>query len=81
VKILLLLIGFSSLFISCSLSNNSGYWVEEDIVVKDTIFVEQFHEHICDSNGCVCLYIEPWIIPYVDTLHVEYWVPKNSSKQ
>jgi hypothetical protein len=66
------LIGFLFLLTSCS----NGYWVQEDLVIRGSITIPEFHHHRCDSLECKCFYVEEVTFDFVDTMVIEYYEPK-----
>ena len=77
----LLLIYFSIfLFCSCATSkrakpcNQCPSYSQEIIVMKDTLYFNQIHEHYCDDIRCYCVYLEAFSLEVADTLYIEHLV-------
>ena len=73
-----LLIGLLILLTSCG---GSGYWIREDLVVRGSLTIPEFHHHRCDSVECKCFYIEEITFDFVDTMVIEYYEPKINRRK
>lgn len=63
------------LLVSCSSQKEVLY--QDQVVINDTLVLPAIHDHVCDTNGCFCIYIEEFRMDYTDTLMFEYLVTKK----
>lgn len=66
-----------------SCSTTQEILVTEKIVINDEVYLPSVHEHVCDSSGCYCFYLEETTFELTDTLELEYYIiidKKNKKK-
>lgn len=61
------------LLTSCATSKVEYEVCEETFVIKDTIVIPELHEHYDNK----CIHIDEQKYPFIDTIYIEYYIPKK----